>query len=96
MLVLTVVVKVKPEHVSDFSHVILRQGANALAKEEGCLQFEVSQDPGDPTRFFLYEVYADQAAFDAHGKTPHFADYRAKSEPWLISRERTVWKRLSA
>ena len=44
-----------------------------LAREEpGCRKFFVSRSEDDPDRFFLYEEYDDEAAFDAHLETPHF------------------------
>ncbi len=94
MLVLTAHFNIKPEHVADFREVISRQGNNAMEKEEGCFQFDISQHPEDEIQFFLYEVYRDQAAIDAHQKTPHFADYRKSAEPWVISRDVTIWNRL--
>ncbi|MCS6758296.1 MAG: antibiotic biosynthesis monooxygenase [Candidatus Devosia euplotis] len=34
--------------------------------EPGCLSFEVSQDPATPGRFLVWEIFADQAAFERH------------------------------
>ena len=42
----------------------------------------------------LYEVYADEKAFQAHQETPHFQKYLAEAVPLLASRERRFWKRL--
>ena len=42
--------------------------------EPGCLQYDAHRDPDDPNAFFLFERYADQAAFDAHGASPHFQE----------------------
>jgi len=41
----------------------------------------------------LYEVYADEKAFDAHQQTPHFKKYIAEAVPLLVSRRRHVWNR---
>lgn len=43
--------------------------------EPGCLRFEVVQDPEQPTRFLVSEVFADRTAFEAHQR-------RAASSPW--------------
>ena len=44
-----------------------------LARQEpGCRKFFVSRSEDNPDRFFLYEEYDDEAAFDAHLETPHF------------------------
>jgi len=91
MFAIAVEIVGKPEHAAELKETLLTQGANSLAKEPGCLLFEVAVDPDNPARFFLYEVYTDAAAFDAHQKTEHFAAYRAKSGPMLIDRKRASW-----
>ena len=35
-----------------------------------------SKDAGDPSRVWLYEVYDDEAAFQAHTEAPHFIKFR--------------------
>ncbi len=54
----------------------LRENAAASILEPGCLRFDVVADAGDPDRVSLYELYRDEAAFDAHKATPHFARWR--------------------
>ena len=39
-----------------------------VAKEPGCLQFEVFQSALDPDNLVLLELWADQAALDVHAK----------------------------
>lgn len=70
------------------------QARNSLEKEPGCRQFDLCADPDDPHKFFLYEVYDDQAAIDAHGRTEHYAVFRARIDPLLKSRERRQMVRL--
>lgn len=38
----------------------------STAAEEGTKQYVLHQDTADAASFWVYEVYADQAAFDAH------------------------------
>ena len=95
MFVLQVNIKIKPENVDAFME---RLGANAreARRESGCKQFEVLVDPKDRTTVMLYEVYKDVDAFETHQQTPHFKKYVAEAVPLLASRERHVWKRVSA
>ena len=58
-------------------------------------QFEVLVDPKDRTKIMLYEVYKDEAAFEAHQQTPHFEKYVAEAVPLLADRVRSVWRRVS-
>ena len=51
---------------------IQKEFAPLARQEPGCRKFFVSRSDDDPDQFFLYEEYDDEAAFDAHLKTPHF------------------------
>ncbi|MBC8084012.1 MAG: antibiotic biosynthesis monooxygenase [Hymenobacter sp.] len=40
--------------------------------EPGNLQYTAHQDPVEPAHFFLYEQYANKAAFETHCGAPHY------------------------
>jgi (4S)-4-hydroxy-5-phosphonooxypentane-2,3-dione isomerase len=40
--------------------------------EPGCDTYILHTDATDPSALFLYEQYADEAAFQAHCESPHF------------------------
>ena len=42
------------------------------ANESGCLQYQLTVDKKDATKYTVVEMYADMAAIDAHGKTAWF------------------------
>ena len=88
MLVLMVNIKVKPGRRSDFIAAVREDGAGTTTNEEGNLQFSAVQESDDPDRFFLFEVYRDQAALEAHRQTAHFLKYRAATADLLA--EETV------
>jgi quinol monooxygenase YgiN len=92
-LVLQVDIRIKPENVAAFMQK-LAVNAAAARKEAGCRQFDVLVDPKDATHVMLYEIYADEGAFEAHQQTPQFKAYIAEAVPLLASRERHIWKRL--
>jgi autoinducer 2-degrading protein len=92
--VLQVSIKVQPQNVDAFMKK-LDDNARAARTEPGCKQFEVLVDPQDKTRLMLYEVYQDEAAFEAHQATPHFKKYVAEAVPLLADRVRAVWRRVS-
>ena len=94
MFVLQVNLRIKPENVDAFMKKALENARDAR-KEPGCKQFDVLVDPADKTKIMLYEVYADEKAFETHQQTPHFKKYVAEAVPLLASRERSFWKRVS-
>lgn len=50
----------------------------------------------DPNHLFLYEVYADNAAFEAHAKMPHVAAFFAQARPMIATQKATRCERLAA
>lgn len=91
-LVLVVNIKIKPENVSKFMGEVLAN-ARAARAEPGCLQFDVLVDREDPTKVMLYEIYRDDAAFEAHQQTAAFKHYLEHAVPLLESRQRTFMRR---
>jgi quinol monooxygenase YgiN len=47
--------------------------ANATRQEPGNLQYMMHEDPKTTGSFYVFEIYKDQAATDAHMKSPHLA-----------------------
>ena len=60
----------KPGHEDAFRKRIL-QLVRAVRREPGCVTFTAYEARDTPGRFYLYEIYSDAAAFDAHLKTGH-------------------------
>lgn len=79
-----------------FRERILRHAATSVAREDACQRFDVSVDPDDSSRFFLYEVYVDEAAVHHHHETDHFKAFKADIVPWVVSREAKYYRRISA
>ena len=57
---------------------LLKQYRDATAKEAGNTRIGVGQERGRANRFVVLEIWKDQAAFDAHGKSPSTAAFRDK------------------
>ena len=64
--------------------LVSENARNSVEKEPGCLQFDVMQAQDNPNRIMLFEVYADEAAFQAHGKSAHIQEFLAKARPMFV------------
>jgi quinol monooxygenase YgiN len=78
-----------------FTAIIRDHARLTLAEEPGCLRFEVIKPiKGDgtpiPNRLMLTELYADRAAFTAHGDNPRMPGLRATTGPMLASMKVTL------
>ncbi|UES45727.1 putative quinol monooxygenase [Roseibium aggregatum] len=78
MYAVTVVFQIKAEAVEDFLPLMIANAEASLKDEPGCRQFDVCTDPDRPGDVFLYELYDDADAFQAHLQTPHFKSFDAK------------------
>ena len=71
---------------------LMRDNAQAsLRTEDGCLQFDVLSDPDKPDSVFLYEIYADRAAFDFHLASDHFQSFDAATADMIAAKDIQTW-----
>ena len=68
----TVVFDIKPGRMDEFMTHILYNARSSVRDEPGCQQFDVCTDPDEANTVFLYELYDDLAAFEAHQTMPHY------------------------
>lgn len=72
MFSIFVTINIKPEHIEEFSQASLGDAQGSVRDEPGCFRFDIHQDAETDSRFYLYEVYRDEKAFQAHLEAPHF------------------------
>lgn len=85
----------KPGKEDEFKTAMTAQAARCLANEDGCLQFDVAQDPKAPTRFVMLEVYKDDAAIKAHQESQHYKDFRPVVADLLADRKIEIFSLVS-
>ena len=75
MVVTTVMVRVKQEHVQDFiDATVINHRASVL--EPGNMRFDILQRREDPCMFIMYEAYESDEAAAAHKNTEHYRVWR--------------------
>lgn len=57
---------------------LMKQYRDAVRKEDGNIRTYVAQEAGRPNRFIILEIWKDQTAFDAHGKSAGATAFRDK------------------
>jgi autoinducer 2-degrading protein len=89
MFSLVVQMEVRPDRREEFLAGMTANAGASVRDEPGCLRFDVSAVANDPNRFFLYEIYTDAAAFEAHKASPHFALWRTVAEQVVVGQVNT-------
>lgn len=54
-------------------------------REHGCLVYDLMQSTSDPAEFTFYEEWTDEAALDAHSRSPHIAETFAGLDGHLVA-----------
>jgi quinol monooxygenase YgiN len=75
MVIVEVSSKVHPEKRA-MALEAMRVMGEATRQEPGCLHYRFYQDIENENAFFVYERWTDAAALEAHGNTPHMAEFR--------------------
>ena len=63
---------------------LLRDFAEVVRAEEGNVLFDATRLVDDPDRFFVYEVYRDDAAFQAHISAPAGIPFNAALQQLIV------------
>ena len=84
--VVLVQVTVRPEMLAEFERLLLHNAKESVARDRGCLRFDVSQHVDDPTRLVLHEVYDVPESHAAHRQSAHFLAYDAVARDAVIDK----------
>ncbi len=93
MYVVTVEFTIDPAQWEQFLPLMLENARRSRADEPGCRQFDVCVDSARFGVVFLYELYDDRAAFDAHLSSAHFASFNAATATMIVKRNVATWQR---
>lgn len=84
--VITVDFEIHEGKLQEFMPMMLDNAEKSRTLEPGCDRFDVLLQDGGGQHVFLYEIYKDKAAFDAHLKTAHFLDFNQRSAALIKGR----------
>lgn len=82
MYVILASMKIKEGHKEAFVEALLEDAKASVRDEVDCFRFDVIQDSSEPNLLWLYEVYKDEAAFQAHLKSPHLIKLLETTKGW--------------
>ena len=95
MIAVCVTFDIDPKQMDAFLPLMHAQAGNSLTNEAGCHRFDVCTDGEVEGRVFLYELYADRAAFDAHLASGHFKTFDAAVKDMIIAKQVALYDTVS-
>ncbi|PAY07317.1 antibiotic biosynthesis monooxygenase [Bradyrhizobium sp. UFLA03-84] len=78
-LALIATVEVAPEKRDQVRSLLSAHGARSLRDEPGTLHFDILVPREDVAKLLIYEVYQEDAAFEAHRNARSIAQFREES-----------------
>jgi len=78
-----------PARFAAFDRAVRENAAASVEQEPGCQQFDVLVPHEGSNRIVLYEIYDDEAAFQAHMETAHFKKFNVAVDAWITDRKLT-------
>ncbi|MDX8354118.1 putative quinol monooxygenase [Cognatiyoonia sp. IB215182] len=94
MYAVCVTLTLKPGKADEFMPLMLENARISLRDEPDCHQFSVATNSQEPEAVFLYELYSDSAAFDAHLTSAHFRAFDTATNDLVAERTVHTWDRV--
>ena len=96
MFVVVVEFTVQTEFIDRFLERVMQQARDSLKLEVDCHVFDVCICTKRENLVFLYEIYSDKTAFDAHLASAHFREFSNTVQEWVGDRQLSTFERLQA
>ena len=78
-------IEIDPAQLEPYKAAVKEQIEAAVRLEPGVLTLYAVSDKENPARVFVFEIYADIAAYRAHLETTHFKKYKATTQEMVKS-----------
>jgi quinol monooxygenase YgiN len=78
-------IEIDSAQLESYKAIAKEQIETAIRVEPGVLTLYAVAEQDDPTRVFVFEIYADLEAYRAHIETPHFKKYKADTQDMVKS-----------
>ena len=80
-------VEVDAKQLKAYKAALSEQMQTAIHEEPGVLSYYAVADKKQPTQITIFEIYANQKAYEKHILTPHFKKYKATVEKMVKNLE---------
>jgi quinol monooxygenase YgiN len=68
---------------------------DSLANDVCCHQFDITRDPQNPTKIFLYELYDDAFAFEVHKKASHYLEFNQLASEMVTAKSVSLLQKIN-
>jgi quinol monooxygenase YgiN len=79
--------EIDPARLEEYKAVVKEEMEASIRVEPGVLALYAVAEKGKPTMLRFFEMYADEAAYNAHRESPHFRKYVEATKDMIVSRK---------
>ena len=79
--------EIDPAQLENYKAVVKEEMEISVRVEPGVLAIYAVAEKGKPTMIRFFEMYADEAAYNAHRESPHFKKYVEATKDMIVSRK---------
>ena len=72
--------KIDPGQLAAYRNALSEEIVTSIRVEPGVLNLFAVAVKGNPAQVRIFELYKDQAAYEAHLQTPHFKKYKTETQ----------------
>ena len=83
MIAIIATLYVQPEKTETFETRFLELVKQVKANEQGAQMYQLTKTADEPGVYKVMEIYADQAALDAHGQTDYFKAFGREAREFM-------------
>ncbi|MBX5181444.1 antibiotic biosynthesis monooxygenase [Rhizobium sp. NZLR5] len=77
--------EIDPDMLEAYRVLLTEEIEASVALEDGVISLSAVSIRGNPNLIRILEVYADQQAYEAHLRTPHFLKYKSETAGMVTS-----------
>jgi quinol monooxygenase YgiN len=77
--------EIDPDRLEAYRVLLTEEIEASIALEDGVISLSAVSIRDNPNRIRILEVYADQQAYEAHLRTPHFLKYKSETAGMVTS-----------
>ncbi|NEJ71535.1 antibiotic biosynthesis monooxygenase [Rhizobium phaseoli] len=77
--------EIDPDRLEAYRVLLTEEIEASVALEDGVISLSAVAIRDNPNRIRILEVYADQQAYEAHLRTPHFLKYKSETAGMVTS-----------
>ena len=78
--------KIDPAQMVGYREAVKEAVATSVRVEQGVLAIYAVTEMDSPSKYWFFEMYADEASYNAHLESAHFKKYVAATKDMIMSR----------